>query len=108
VGSDLVMDVRFLPNPHFIPELRPQTGLSMAVREYVLSQSATLDFLNRFLDLLRFLLPAYRQEGKSYLTISIGCTGGHHRSVAIVERLRRELDEPSMTLEVMHRDIAKG
>jgi UPF0042 nucleotide-binding protein len=107
-GSDLVMDVRFLPNPHFIPELRPQTGLSSAVRDYVLSQDATRDFLNRFLELLRFLLPAYHQEGKSYLTISIGCTGGHHRSVAIVECLRQELDEPFMTLEVIHRDIAKG
>lgn len=106
-GSDLVMDVRFLPNPHFIPDLRPQTGLSEAVRKYVLSQPATHDFLQRFLDLLRFLLPEYRQEGKSYLSISIGCTGGHHRSVAIVEHLRQELQEPFMTLEVMHRDIAK-
>jgi UPF0042 nucleotide-binding protein len=106
-GSDLVMDVRFLPNPHFIPDLRPLTGLSQAVREYVLAQPATHDFLQRFLELIRFLLPEYRQEGKSYLSISIGCTGGHHRSVAIVEHLRKELQEPYMTLEVMHRDIAK-
>jgi UPF0042 nucleotide-binding protein len=107
-GSDLVMDVRFLPNPHFIPDLRPLTGLSSAVSDYVLSQPATREFLQRFLELLKFLLPEYRQEGKSYLTISIGCTGGHHRSVAIVEHLRQELQEPYMTLEVMHRDIAKG
>jgi UPF0042 nucleotide-binding protein len=102
------MDVRFLPNPHFIPDLRPLTGLSNAVSDYVLSQPATREFLRHFLELLRFLLPEYRQEGKSYLTISIGCTGGHHRSVAIVEHLRQELQEPYMTLEVMHRDIAKG
>jgi UPF0042 nucleotide-binding protein len=108
VGSDLVMDVRFLPNPHFIPDLRPQTGLSEMVRDYVLSQPGTREFLVRFLSLLKFLLPEYRQEGKSYLTISVGCTGGHHRSVAIVEHLRKELQEPFTTLEVIHRDIAKG
>jgi UPF0042 nucleotide-binding protein len=108
LGSDLVVDVRFLPNPHFIPDLRPQTGLSEAVRDYVLAQPATREFLQRFVALLKFLLPEYRQEGKSYLTISVGCTGGHHRSVAIVEHLRNELQEPFTTLEVMHRDIAKG
>ncbi|MEZ4600455.1 MAG: RNase adapter RapZ [Syntrophotaleaceae bacterium] len=108
VGSDLVMDVRFLTNPHFIPDLRPQTGLSQPVRDYVLSQPDTQEFLKRFLALLKFLLPQYRQEGKSYLTISVGCTGGHHRSVALVEHLRKELQEPFISLEVIHRDIAKG
>ncbi len=106
-GSDLVMDVRFLPNPHFIPELRPHTGLAAAVSDYVMSQSATRQFLTSFLDMLKFLLPHFNQEGKSYLTISVGCTGGHHRSVAIVEKLSQELSAPFMTLEVLHRDIAK-
>jgi len=106
-GSDLVMDVRFLPNPHFVPELRPHTGLAAAVSDYVMTQPATQQFLTSFLDMLRFLLPHYHQEGKSYLTISVGCTGGHHRSVAIVEKLYKELSAPFMTLEVLHRDIAK-
>jgi UPF0042 nucleotide-binding protein len=106
-GSDLVMDVRFLPNPHFIPELRPHTGLAAAVSDYVMAQAATQQFLTSFLDMLQFLLPHYHQEGKSYLTISVGCTGGHHRSVAIVEKLSQELRAPFMTLEVLHRDIAK-
>ncbi len=106
-GSDLVMDVRFLPNPHFVPDLRPQTGLSAAVSDYVMSQPATQEFLSSFLGMLKFLLPHYHQEGKSYLTISIGCTGGHHRSVALVEKLYQELSGSFMTMEVLHRDIAK-
>ncbi len=106
-GSDLVMDVRFLPNPHFVPELRPHTGLAAAVSEYVLQQSTTEQFLEKFLDMMTFLLPHYRQEGKSYLTISIGCTGGRHRSVAIVEKLFQELQPPFATMEIFHRDIAK-
>ncbi len=106
-GSDLVMDVRFLPNPHFIPELRSLTGLSAAVSEYVMSQTATQEFFGSFLNLLLFLLPHYHREGKSYLTISIGCTGGRHRSVAIVEELYQKLNAPFATIEVLHRDIAK-
>jgi UPF0042 nucleotide-binding protein len=106
-GSDLVMDVRFLPNPHFVPELRPHTGLVADVSDYVMSQPATQEFLASFLGLLNFLLPHYHYEGKSYLTISIGCTGGHHRSVALVEELYRELSAPFMTVEVLHRDITK-
>lgn len=101
------MDVRFLPNPHFVPDLRPHTGLSAAVSDYVMNQSATQEFLSSFLGLLKFLLPRYHQEGKSYLTVSIGCTGGHHRSVALVEKLSQELREPFITMEVLHRDIAK-
>ena len=84
---DLVMDVRFLPNPHWIEELRPQTGLDAPVREYVLGQPATNEFLHRFEHLLELLLPAYEAEGKSYLSIAIGCTGGRHRSVALTEEL---------------------
>jgi UPF0042 nucleotide-binding protein len=106
-GSDLVMDVRFLPNPHFDPELRPMTGLSPAVRDFVLSQSATREFLERFDHLLSFLLPHYRQEGKSYLTISIGCTGGRHRSVAIAEHLRHSIHGENLSVEGLHRDVAK-
>lgn len=107
-ASDLVMDVRFLPNPHFIPELQPLTGLDARVRDFVLSQPLCREFLERFRELLQFLLPQYRHEGKSYLTLSIGCTGGQHRSVAIVEELRSAVEGPSVTLEVCHRDLPKG
>lgn len=106
--SDLVMDVRFLPNPHFVEELRPLGGLDMAVSTFVLSQSACQEFLRYFKDLMMFLLPHYRKEGKSYLTISVGCTGGHHRSVAVVEALRPAFVGEGITLEVSHRDLAKG
>lgn len=106
-GSDLVMDVRFLPNPHFVPDLQPLTGLDSQVREYVLSQKPCREFLAHFQDLLRFLLPHYQHEGKSYLTISVGCTGGRHRSVAIVEALRSCLRSPGVSLELQHRDIDK-
>ncbi|MEJ2699359.1 MAG: RNase adapter RapZ [Desulfuromonadales bacterium] len=106
-GSDLVMDVRFLPNPHFVPDLQPLTGLDPQVREYVLSQQPCQEFLAHFQDLLQFLLPLYQHEGKSYLTISIGCTGGRHRSVAIVEALSSRLDSPGVNLESRHRDVDK-
>lgn len=106
--SDLVMDIRFLPNPHFVPELQPRSGLDRPVSEFVLAQPACREFLGHFRGLLQFLLPHYRQEGKSYLTISIGCTGGRHRSVAIVEELRPALAGEHVTLEVNHRDLNKG
>ncbi len=106
--SDLVMDVRFLPNPHFIPELQPLTGVDSSVSDYVLRQQETHEFLSRFKDLFAFLLPQYQREGKSYLTVSIGCTGGQHRSVAIVEALRSWFSSTGVSLEVVHRDIAKG
>lgn len=106
--SDLVMDVRFLPNPHFVEELRPLGGLDMAVSTFVLSQPACSEFLRYFKDLMTFLLPHYRKEGKSYLTISVGCTGGHHRSVAVVEALRPAFIGEGITLEVSHRDLGKG
>ena len=107
-GSDLVMDVRFLPNPHFIPDLRGQTGLDPAVRAYVLGQAVCRDFLARFQTLLQFLLPHYRQEGKSYLTISIGCTGGRHRSVALTEALAPFVAGEGITMKIAHRDLGKG
>lgn len=105
--SDLVIDVRFLPNPHFIPELQGQSGLDPAVSEYVVSQPSCREFLQHLQGLLHFLLPHYRSEGKSYLTISIGCTGGRHRSVAIVEELRPFLAGGGIALQVLHRDIDK-
>jgi UPF0042 nucleotide-binding protein len=106
--SDVVMDVRFLPNPHFVPELQPLTGIDSPVSAYVLHQAETHEFLDRFKGLFAFLLPQYQKEGKSYLTVSIGCTGGQHRSVAIVEALRSSFSSEGVTLEVVHRDIAKG
>jgi UPF0042 nucleotide-binding protein len=105
--SDIVMDVRFLPNPYFIPELKLQTGLDSGVREYLSSQPATNEFLDRFLGFIEYLIPRYQQEGKTYLTISIGCTGGRHRSVFIVEVLRRFLAERKFSLKVTHRDMGK-
>jgi RNase adapter protein RapZ len=106
--SDVVMDVRFLPNPHFISELQPLTGMDDSVSAYVLRQQETEQFLTRFNDLFAFLLPQYQREGKSYLTVSIGCTGGRHRSVSIVESLRVWFSAEGVSLEVVHRDIAKG
>ena len=105
--SDIVLDVRFLPNPHFVEELRPMTGLNRPVREYVRQQLPTREFLDHAQGLLSFLLPHFRGEGKSYLTISIGCTGGRHRSVALVEELRPLLAGEGLTLDVIHRDLDK-
>ena len=106
--ADLVFDVRFLPNPHYIDELRPLTGLDPTLREYVLSQQACRDFRYHLDHLLSFLLPHYRDEGKSYLTVAIGCTGGRHRSVSIVEDLYSSFPEADVILRINHRDIDKG
>ncbi|MEJ2202468.1 MAG: RNase adapter RapZ [Desulfuromonadaceae bacterium] len=106
--ANVVMDVRFLPNPHFVPALQPLTGMDEAVSAYVLQQPETKEFLTRFTELFAFLLPQYRREGKSYLTVSIGCTGGRHRSVALVESLRDCFLAEGVALEVLHRDIGKG
>ncbi len=103
--SDLVIDVRFLPNPHYVEDLRPLSGLDDSVSDYVLTQSACKEFLNRTTQWLDFLLPHYCREGKSYLTISIGCTGGHHRSVAIVEALNKTIN--TQNIKVFHRDLVK-
>ncbi|AMV72564.1 RNase adapter RapZ [Desulfuromonas carbonis] len=107
-GTDLLMDVRFLPNPHFHPDLRGQTGLDPAVRDFIFDQEICREFLDRFRDLLQFLLPHYRQEGKSYLTISIGCTGGRHRSVALAEALSPLIAGTGITVQTTHRDLDKG
>ena len=106
--ADIVWDVRFLPNPHFIPALQPQTGQDTPVRDYIMSQPATQRFLNHFLPLLDEVLPAYEHEGKSYLTIAIGCTGGRHRSVALAEHVAAHLNANERAAAVRHRDIKKG
>ena len=102
---DLVMDVRFLPNPHWVEELRPMTGLDAPVREYVLGQPATSEFLVRFEHLLELLLPAYEAEGKSYLSLAIGCTGDRHRSVALAEELAEWMRAQGHQPRVTHRDL---
>ncbi len=99
---DIVFDVRFLPNPHWVDELRPHSGLEESVATYVLEQSDAQHFLNDVTGLLNWQIPAFAHEGKSYLSIAIGCTGGRHRSVAIAEEVARRLDVP---VAVFHRDI---
>jgi RNase adapter protein RapZ len=107
VDSDLLFDVRFLPNPHFVPGLRPHTGRDPEVVRYLDRSDATHKFLEHTLNLLKFLIPQYAHEGKRYLTIGIGCTGGRHRSVAIADALRKGLTGiAGVRLRVKHRDIA--
>ena len=108
LDADLVVDVRFLPNPYYIAELRPQTGHQPAVRDYVLKQAATREFMHRYLQLLRFLLPQYHREGKQHLLLAIGCTGGRHRSVALAESLTKRLRLLGYQVVLAHRDIDKG
>ena len=105
--SDLVFDVRFLPNPNYIPELKRLTGRHAAVARYVKSFPQTLEFLERVTSLLAFLIPYYSAEGKSYLTISFGCTGGRHRSVMIASEIRRRLGKAGYSVRLSHRDIDK-
>lgn len=106
-GLDMVFDVRFLRNPHFIPELRPLTGRDPAVIQYLQSESEVDDTIARFVDLLAYLLPRFQREGKSYLTVGIGCTGGRHRSVMVAEAINKQLNERSYKSKVVHRDIDK-
>ena len=103
--ADLVFDVRFLPNPHFVEGLRPLDGRDARVRDFVLGHAEARELLERLRDLLEFLLPFYQREGKAYLTIAIGCTGGRHRSVTFVEMLRQYLEGLGYTPTVVHRDI---
>jgi UPF0042 nucleotide-binding protein len=107
LDADLVFDCRFLPNPHWVDELRPLTGLDEPVRDYVLGQQVAGPFLDHVEALLTSLLPAYVAEGKAYLTIALGCTGGRHRSVAIAEELARRLRRHVQRVGVVHRDIDK-
>ena len=105
--SDLVIDTRFLPNPFYIDELRDHTGMERCVSDYVFSFSQTNEFATRFFDLIDFLIPFYREEGKTSLVISIGCTGGHHRSVAIANALFKHLSATGNSPELINRDIDK-
>jgi len=108
MDADMVMDVRFLPNPFWIPELREFTGRDAVVRDYVLSQDGCGEFLDRYHDLLRLVSGGYRREGKRYLTLAVGCTGGKHRSVTISEELAKRLaTEDGVTVKVVHRDLGR-
>ncbi|MFW6175328.1 MAG: RNase adapter RapZ [Acidobacteriota bacterium] len=106
-GADLLFDIRFLPNPHFVPGLRELTGEDPPVREYLDSQDEYGATLERLVELLRFLLPRYRRENRSYVTIAVGCTGGRHRSVAMVEDLERLLAEADWSVRRVHRDLGQ-
>jgi UPF0042 nucleotide-binding protein len=105
--ADLVFDVRFLPNPHFIPKYRPLTGKDTAVAKYIRSFPQTRQFIKRVVDMLIYLLPHYVREGKSYLTIAFGCTGGQHRSVMIAEDVQKRLAKEGYRVKVQHRDCPK-
>ncbi|HET9732649.1 MAG TPA: RNase adapter RapZ [Acidimicrobiales bacterium] len=104
---DIVLDCRFLPNPHWVERLRPHTGLDAPVRDFVMSQDDTKEFLERLDGLLSLLLPAYVKEGKSYLSIAVGCTGGQHRSVVLAERIGEILRREGFSPRVTHRDISR-
>lgn len=105
--TDIILDVRFLPNPYFVNELREKTGLDAEVRDYVQQNDDTRAFLDRLYALLEFTLPLYEREGKSSLTLALGCTGGRHRSVVLVENLRQRLSRGQLRIHVKHRDIDK-
>lgn len=102
---DMVLDVRFLPNPHWVDELREHTGLEEGVRDFVFENGEATAFVDKSVDLVESLLPAFVREGKSYLTLGIGCTGGHHRSVAVAEEIARRLRADGHPLSVFHRDL---
>lgn len=106
LDADIVMDVRFLPNPHWEDDLRPLTGHDPKVRDYVLERAVTSEFLDRFEGLLVQMLPSYQAEGRSYLTIAIGCTGGRHRSVAVAEELARRFAARGIAARTSHRDTS--
>jgi UPF0042 nucleotide-binding protein len=107
LDADLVVDARFLPNPHWVPELRPKTGQDPEVRDYVLGQDDAAEFVDRYTDVLRLLVPGYRREGKRYLTLAVGCTGGKHRSVAIAEEFARRLAAEGIAAVARHRDLGR-
>lgn len=105
IDADVVMDVRFLPNPHWVPDLRPQTGLSRAVSEYVLGQPGATEFLDQLESLLVIMTEGFIREGKRFALLAIGCTGGKHRSTAISEEMGRRLRERGVATQVIHRDL---
>lgn len=102
---DIVMDVRFLPNPYYVAELKNLTGLDKPVQDYILSFKETKEFIEKFADLIQYLIPKYRKEGKSYLTIAMGCTGGQHRSVFMAHEIAQRLQKMGLTASEFHRDI---
>ncbi|MEU3552998.1 RNase adapter RapZ [Streptomyces fragilis] len=107
VDADLVVDMRFLPNPHWVPELRPYTGLNEEVAGYVFSQPGAKEFLDRYTELLHMIAAGYRREGKRYVTVAVGCTGGKHRSVAMSEKLAKRLAADGVETVVVHRDMGR-
>jgi UPF0042 nucleotide-binding protein len=108
LDADMVFDVRFLPNPHFVPEFRKKTGLDPRVAEYVRSFPQTMEFLGRVTELLLYLLPHFVQEGKSYLTLAFGCTGGQHRSVMMAEEMAKRLKAAGYQVKPIHRDMPRS
>jgi len=107
LDADIVFDVRFLPNPHWIDELRPLSGADEPVQEYVLSHDTSQQFIERTRDLLEVLVPGYQAEGRHYLTVAIGCTGGRHRSVVLAERVAALIREHELSVRVIHRDVER-
>lgn len=107
LDADLIADVRFLPNPHWVPELRPRTGLETPVREYVLAQDGATDFIHRYHHVLQLVAAGYKREGKHYATLGVGCTGGKHRSVVIAEALAEALGHDGVEVSVVHRDLGR-
>ena len=105
LDADLVVDVRFMPNPNYVPSLKKKNGLDRPVQTYLLRQPAAVNFLRDFSGMLRSVLPHYIHEGKSYLTVAVGCTGGHHRSVFVTHNLARELQKEGYSVREFHRDI---
>ena len=106
--ADMIIDVRFLANPYFIPELKPKSGESEEVREYVLNDAETGHFLSKYLDLLDYLIPRYKNEGKAYLTIALGCTGGMHRSAVIAQKVYDHIQRHNHPVRLIHRDLRAG
>jgi UPF0042 nucleotide-binding protein len=107
VDSDLVLDCRFIPNPHWIPELRPLTGLTTQVSEKVLGSQGVQDFVTDYVDLVSSMVPGYMNEGKRFITLAVGCTGGKHRSVAIAQEIARQLTTKDFGAYATHRDVGR-
>ena len=105
LDANLVIDVRFLANPYFVPELKDLNGKDPKIKEFVMNDDETRRFLKKYLDLLEYLIPLNEKEGKAYLTIAVGCTGGRHRSVAIAESILEHISKPDKSVIVTHRDI---
>lgn len=106
--ADLVFDVRFMPNPFYVPELKEHTGLEACIRNYVMDSEVSREFLKKLIDMVEFLVPQYKKEGKLRLVIAVGCTGGHHRSVTVAEELYSRITMSGYNTMVSHRDIKKG